>query len=246
MKTLCEQLENIGCNDIEEKIALFEGYRKAILEANKSINLTRITDPEEFEKRHFAESLIPCSDLVFQGAERIIDVGSGAGFPGVPIAIVFPDKEVVLLDSLAKRMDLVRGICDDLGIDNVTCVHARAEEAARDEEFRESFDICISRAVAELNVLSEYCLPFVREGGCFIAVKGKGFAEELEKAEKAIEVLGGETDHLVYENGAAADPDSGGPMQGGDGGASIYIMKKKATPDKYPRPAGKPSKKPIR
>ena len=95
MKTLREQLENIGCNDIEEKIALFEGYRKAILEANKSINLTRITDPEEFEKRHFAESLIPCSDLVFQGAERIIDVGSGAGFPGVPIAIAFPDKEVV-------------------------------------------------------------------------------------------------------------------------------------------------------
>ena len=88
-------------------------------------------------------------------------------------------------------------------------------------------------------------VPFVREGGCFIAVKGKGFAEELEKAEKAIEVLGGETDHLVYENGAAADPGSGGPVQGEDGGASIYIMKKKATPDKYPRPAGKPSKKPI-
>lgn len=235
METLKRKLENIGCDGIEEKLALYEGYMQRILEMNKSVNLTRITDPEEFIARHFTESLLPCSDPFFEKAERIIDVGSGAGFPGVPMAIAFPEKEFVLLDSLAKRMDIVRKICSDLGISNVRCIHGRAEDKAREPELRESFDICVSRAVAELNVLSEYCLPFVRTGGCFLAVKGKGYMEELEWAENAIAVLGGEVDHISHENEDSPDD-----------GVCIYIMKKEPTPDKYPRPAGKPSKKPIR
>ena len=234
MDILRKQLENIGCNNIEEKLALYKGYMDAILEANKSINLTRITEPEEFEKRHFAESLLPCADGYFAAAGRIIDVGSGAGFPGVPMAIAFPDKEFVLLDSLAKRMDLVAGICADLGIGNVSCVHARAEDAARDDSMREAFDLCVSRAVAELNVLSEYCIPFVKTGGTFVAVKGKGYADEIEAAEKAIDVLGGEIDHITPES----DDEKAG--------ACVYIVKKNSTPEKYPRQAGKPSKKPIR
>lgn len=234
MDILRTQLENIGCKDIDGKLAVYKGYMYAILDANKSINLTRITEPEEFEKRHFAESLLPCADGSFAAAGRIIDVGSGAGFPGVPMAIAFPDKEFVLLDSLAKRMDLVADICSDLGIDNVSCVHARAEDAARDDSMREAFDLCVSRAVAELNVLSEYCLPFVKTGGTFVAVKGKGYAEEIRAAEKAIDVLGGQIDHITAESNDE------------NAGACIYIMKKNGTPDKYPRPAGKPSKKPIR
>lgn len=235
MENTKKQLEIIGSGNIEEKLSLYDGYMSAILEINKSVNLTRIVDPAEFERRHFAESLLPCSDPVFGAASRIIDVGSGAGFPGVPMAIAFPEKEFVLLDSLAKRMDIVRGICADLGISNVTCIHGRAEDAAGDPELRESFDICVSRAVAELNVLSEYCLPFVRIGGTFLALKGKGYIEELDRAAKAIEVLGGEVDHITHED--ENDPGSG---------AFIFIKKTEPTPGRYPRSAGKPSKKPIR
>ena len=234
MEKLRAQLEKYGINDIEVKLDRYARYRAAILEANDSVNLTRITDPDEFEERHFVESLSPCASAEFAAAEKVVDVGTGAGFPGVPMAIAFPEKEFVLLDSLAKRMDIVAGICEEIGIENVMCVHARAEDAAREDDLREAFDFCVSRAVADLSVLSEYCLPFVKTGGYFVPFKGKGYKEELSAAGKAITALGGE----VIRTEADA-------LQNDDG-VCIYILKKENTPDKYPRPAGKPSKKPIK
>ena len=234
MKRLESELEKYGCSDIAHKLSQFEEYRRKILEINETLNMTRITDPDEFETRHFVESLQPCGSEEFVRAERILDVGSGAGFPGVPMAIAFPEKEFVLLDSLAKRMDAVADICKEAGIDNVTCVHGRAEDAAREAEMREAFDLCVSRAVASLDVLCEYCLPFVKTGGNFAAFKGKGDAEELEQATKAIDVLGGGEITVREARPALSD------------GVCIYIKKENLTPDKYPRPAGKPSKKPIR
>ncbi len=240
MDALRSLLEKTGNNDVEKKLSQFEGYKAAVLEINRTLNLTRITDPEEFTRRHFAESLVPCFDPAFLQAERIIDVGTGAGFPGVPMAIAFPEKEFVLLDSLAKRMDAVRRMCSGLGISNVTCIHARAEDAARDPGLREAFDVCVSRAVAELNVLTEYCLPFVKVGGWFVPFKGKGYEEEMGSAAKAISVLGGMYDHAVRERDILPYDD------GSADGTCLFIMKRSATPEKYPRPAGKPSRKPIR
>lgn len=214
-------------------------YIDLLLDWNQNINLTAITDPEGVAVRHFADSWSLCGwlDRLASGLRRplrMIDVGTGAGFPGLPLQIMRPQTELVLLDSLQKRVRFLQTVVDHLMLPNVHCLHGRAEEAARIPDLRESFDLSVARAVAALPVLCEYCLPFVRPGGYFIAMKAHA-QEEVQTSASAIEKLGGrflavETIHL---------PDS-------DLCRNLVVIEKiKPTPRVFPRKAGKPQKEPL-
>lgn len=195
-----------------------------MLEWNEKINLTAITDPEEIRLKHFADSLT-CLDTgcIPEGA-RVVDVGTGAGFPGVPIKIERDDIQLTLLDSLNKRINFLTALCDALEI-QAECVHIRAEDAGKSERYRERFDVAVSRAVANLSVLSEYCLPLVKKGGCFLAMKGRDIDEELDAAKPIIERLGGAVEEVQLHE-----------IQGTDIIHSIVIIRKTGdTPKKYPR-----------
>ena len=224
---------NITWND--DKAAKYEGYMNRILELNESINLTTITDMEEFILKHYVDS-ITCADAEeFLEANSIIDVGTGGGFPGVPLAIAFPEKRFILIDSLNKRVKIINDLCAELGIKNVKAIHGRAEELGRQKNLRENFDLCISRAVANMSTLSEYCLPFVKIGGTFIAYKGPNCREEIENAELAIEKLGGEVYGVFYNELEGFNFDH----------VLVYVEKINSTPKKYPRKAGTPAKEPL-
>lgn len=233
VESICSRLH---INYDDGKSRKFEGYMESVLEKNKYINLTAITDRDEFIRKHYVDSLLCASSAEFRNANSVIDVGTGGGFPGIPLAIAFPEKEFVLIDSLNKRIRIINELCENYGIDNVTALHGRAEELGRNSNFRESFDICVSRAVANMSTLSEYCLPFVKIGGTFIAYKGPECSEELNNASNAIRMLGGEVmrienpqfDELPFEH------------------TLIYINKAESTRSKYPRKAGTPSKEPIK
>lgn len=218
--------------DKEDKLT---GYMDEILELNQHINLTAITDRDEFIRKHYIDSLLCVSYDEFKNAKNIIDVGTGGGFPGVPLAIAFPEKNFVLIDSLNKRIKIINELCEKLGITNVRAVHGRAEELARKKEMRDSFDLCVSRAVANMSTLTEYCLPFVKKGGSFIAYKGPECGSEIAAASRAIKVLGG---RLTHEESPV--------FEGSDFEHKlIFIKKEKNTESKYPRKAGTPSKEPI-
>ncbi len=212
-----------------------EHYMELVLKYNESVNLTAITDRDEFVVKHLIDSLDLIHDQRYRKAASVMDVGTGAGLPGIPLAIASPDKEFVLMDSLAKRVKIVGEIAAELGLDNVTAIHGRAEELARDAAYREQFDLCVSRAVSGLSVLAEYCLPFVRKGGWFVSYKGKNYAEEVDSASGALKKLGGRLD-AVEENIL---------QEYGLSHALLYIFKYKSTPDAYPRRAGIPQKKPL-
>lgn len=230
LKAAFEKL-NISWNEGTEK-KLME-YMRGVLAWNDKVNLTAITDEEEFITKHLIDSVLCCGFEEYDLARRIIDVGTGAGFPGIPLSIISPDKEFVLADSLAKRLKIIDELARNIGISNIYTVHGRAEELARDKKYRETFDICVSRAVANMRVLAEYCLPFIAIGGHLLAYKGPEAAAELEQAEKAIKILGGRVKRI--------EP------AGLDGFAHniVVIEKIKETPAKYPRKAGTPSKEPI-
>lgn len=218
--------------DKEDKLT---GYMDEILELNQHINLTAITDRDEFIRKHYIDSLLCVNYDEFKNAKNIIDVGTGGGFPGVPLAIAFPEKNFVLIDSLNKRIKIINELCEKLGITNVRAVHGRAEELARKKEMRDSFDLCVSRAVANMSTLTEYCLPFVKKGGNFIAYKGPECGPEIAAASRAIKVLGG---RLTHEESPV--------FEGSDFEHKlIFIKKEKNTESKYPRKAGTPSKEPI-
>ena len=233
VESICSRLH---INYDDGKSRKFEGYMESVLEKNKHINLTAITDRDEFIRKHYVDSLLCASSAEFRNANSVIDVGTGGGFPGIPLAIAFPEKEFVLIDSLNKRIRIINELCENYGIDNVTALHGRAEELGRNSNFRELFDICVSRAVANMSTLSEYCLPFVKIGGTFIAYKGPECSEELNNASNALRMLGGEVmrienpqfDELPFEH------------------TLIYINKAESTRSKYPRKAGTPSKEPIK
>ena len=215
-------------------------YADMLKEKNKVMNLTAITDDEGIAMKHFIDSLTIASYIDKEqekaGGRRVslIDVGTGAGFPGIPLKINKRDLDLTLLDSLAKRLKFLEEVASSLSLDNVSFVHARAEDAGRDIKLREKFDIATARAVASLPVLCEYCLPFVKVGGCFIAMKGK-LEEELESADKAIKVLGGKIEEVKEFT-----------LPGTDMERTIVVIRKvKETPKRYPRQAGKPSKEPI-
>ncbi len=217
-----------------KKLDLLISYMREILLWNEKVNLTSITDEQEFLRKHILDSLLITEEESYKKAERIIDVGTGAGFPGVPLAVMNPEKEVVLLDSLRKRLDIIGEIATRLCITNIRTCHKRAEDADRDDHMRESFDLCVSRAVARMPVLTELCLPLVKKGGSFIAYKGPSAYEETEEAKKAISILGGGDAKIIKPAG-----------QGAESHTLVIIKKEEKTPQKYPRRAGEPSKKPI-
>lgn len=220
----------------EKQKMQYADYMNGILEYNQYINLTSITDKSEFIKKHYIDSVLGAFNKEFYKAHKIIDVGTGAGFPGVPIAILFPEKEFILLDSLNKRLKIVQELCGKAGINNVKVFHSRAEDAGQNKEYRSRFDICISRAVADLSVLAELCIPLVREGGYFLSYKGPSYEEELDNAQKAIRIFGGKT--IRVENI--------GDSETGFNHNIIFIEKVKNTPAHYPRKAGMPSKNPVK
>lgn len=236
MELLIKILKENNIELTQTQINQYAEYMEQILEYNQHINLTSITDRDEFIKKHYIDSVLGGLNNEFAAGERIIDVGTGAGFPGVPLAILFPDKEFVLLDSLNKRLKIVSQICQSAGIDNVRVLHSRAEDAGKNKEYREQFDVCISRAVADLSVLSELCLPLVAEGGYFLSYKGPNYEEELRNAGKAIRTVGGR----------AARVESIGNSDTEFNHNIIFIEKIKNTPAQYPRKSGTPSKNPIK
>jgi len=191
MEKLVNFLEENGIEYTDEMIEKLSGYMEGVLSWNQKVNLTAITDRDEFVKKHYIDSLAVMLADDFAEAESIIDVGTGGGFPGIPLAVLCPGRDFVLMDSLLKRLKIIDELCEELKISNVKTLHMRAEDAGKAREYREKFDLCISRAVANMSTLSELCLPLVKPGGRFIAYKSSQASEELAAAEKAVLEVGG-------------------------------------------------------
>ncbi|MBO5665864.1 MAG: 16S rRNA (guanine(527)-N(7))-methyltransferase RsmG [Firmicutes bacterium] len=234
MKHLFEAVKSLGMELTEEQIRQFEAYRAGVLEWNEKVNLTAITDPEEFEMKHFADSIMSAGNDIMKNAKKIIDVGTGGGFPGIPLAILFPDKQFTLMDSLGKRIKIIDQLAKEIGINNVELIHARAEDLAKKKEYREQYDVCVSRAVANLATLSEYCIPFVKIDGYFAPYKTAAADEEIAEGKKALFILGGHLESVSEFSDAELDH------------TILWIKKVKMTPVKYPRKAGTPSKEPLK
>lgn len=209
-------------------------YMELVLEKNQHLNLTAITEPQDFILRHFVDSLVVVNLPEYSSANKILDLGTGGGFPGVPLAVLSPDKKFTLMDSLAKRILAVEELTGKAGVHNVELYHGRAEDFGQNHEFRESFDLCVSRAVANVSVLAEYCLPFVKVGGYFISYKGDEIDQELNDGKSAIKTLGGRIRDVREVENCGLNHNL------------VIIEKVKSTPKKYPRQAGKPRKAPIR
>jgi 16S rRNA (guanine527-N7)-methyltransferase len=235
MKALEAALAVCGIDCTEAARVRFRAYMELVLRRNERMNLTAITDREQFVVKHFADSVL-CAGLPETAAAReIVDVGTGAGFPGIPLAIVLPAHSFTLIDSLGKRVRVLGEIVSRLGLENVRLLHGRAEDLARDVSLRGAFDLCVSRAVARLPVLAEYCLPFLAVGGNLFAYKGEDVAEELAAAGHALSVLGGRV-RAVHD----ASLEAYGLRH------TIVIVEKTAeTPPAYPRRAGMPERRPL-
>ena len=236
MDELRSYIEKLNIDGADEKTEQLRQYMEGVLSWNEKVNLTAITDRQAFVQKHYIDSLLCAENLAFTASSSICDVGTGGGFPGVPLAVCYPDKEFVLMDSLQKRVKIVRELCDEIGLRNVTVIHGRAEELARKKEYRENFDLCVSRAVANMQVLSEYCLPFVRKGGFFISYKTEQVQNEIDQGKNAIKVLGGGNVQVEFFTLPGTDYQR----------SLVKIEKVAATPPKYPRKAGTPAKEPIR
>ena len=219
----------------EEQNLKLEKYMEGILSWNEKVNLTNITDPAEFRIKHNADSLMCVDFPEFRSAKNVIDVGTGGGFPGIPLAVYAPDKNFTLLDSLNKRLKIIDELAGSLDISNITLVHGRAEDIAKTKEHREKYDLCVSRAVSNLATLSEYCLPFIKVGGYLLAYKGPGAEQEAEDAAKALKILGG---RLVGIRETTME-------EYGLDHRILVIEKVMNTPKTYPRKAGTPLKDPL-
>lgn len=228
-------LEQLKIPYWEEKINQYLIYYEMLTEKNKVMNLTAIKEFEDVVEKHFLDSLslIKCMDL--NRKMQVLDLGTGAGFPGIPLKIAFPELEIVLMDSLNKRVLFLQEVISELNLSGITAVHGRAEEMAVKKEYREQFDLCVSRAVANLSSLSEYCIPFVRVGGNFVSYKSGEVEEEVKQAGKAISVLGGKM--VKVQKFVLPQTDVSRSF--------VQIEKKKRTPKSYPRKAGTPSRTPI-
>ena len=232
---IIKKLKNEGITITSEQCDKLHRFYEMVIEKNKVMNLTAITDYEDFVIKHFVDSLMITKVTDMTMPISILDIGTGAGFPGVPIKIVYPETEVLLLDSLNKRLNFLNEVIEELDLKDIVTIHSRAEELQAKGEYRENFDLCVSRAVSALPTLSEYCLPYVKPGGKFVAYKATGADEEIEASKTAIRVLGGEikeTAHFTIK-----DTDYTRVL--------ISIEKVKNTPKKYPRSGGKPSKNPL-
>ncbi|MBE6097582.1 MAG: 16S rRNA (guanine(527)-N(7))-methyltransferase RsmG [Schwartzia succinivorans] len=227
--------EEYGISLSETQLRQFDRYQELLVEWNQKMNLTALTEPKDVAIKHMIDSVSVYDEKWFSEGMSVIDVGTGAGFPGLPLKILCPSLKVTLLDSLNKRVKFLETVVSELGLSDIVCVHARAEEAARQKQYREKFDAVVSRAVARLPILAEYDLPFVRVGGFFAAMKGAKYEEEAEEAKKAVKLLGG-GEPVLREIKLPGLEDKRG---------IIYIRKEKKTPSVYPRKAGTPEKNPI-
>ncbi len=226
-------LAGLGIPVDEKKAEQLDRLADIILDWNTKINVTAIREKEEFVDKNVIDSLLLGRLPEFKTAERVLDMGTGGGFPGLPLAVVYPDKQFVLADAVAKKLRVVADTAEKLGLSNVSVVHGRAEDLGRDRSFRGSFPLVTSRAVANMSTLCEYCLPFVSEGGYFAAFKTEEQAEEIESAARALKLL----------KGSVARRESCGI----EGSGHIFVVVKKLgpSPEKYPRKSGIPSKEPL-
>lgn len=237
LRELCGQI-NIDISD--EQLGMFNTYYEMLIETNKVMNLTAITEKDEVIVKHFVDSIVLIPFLKEKYGDNLsdlslIDIGTGAGFPGIPIKIMLPDIKVTLLDSLNKRIKFLDSVIDTLSLKNIKTIHGRAEDYASDKVYRETFDLCVSRAVANLSTLSEYCLPFVSVNGMFISYKAGNLEEEINSSKKAIKVLGGKISKVEEFILPSTDNER----------VFVFINKIEKTPKTYPRKAGVPSKNPI-
>lgn len=235
MERLREKAAAFGIKLSDHQLEQFETYYEMLVEKNKVMNLTAITEKNEVIDKHFADSLALIKSGVSLTGQKILDIGTGAGFPGIPLKIAFPELEIVLLDSLNKRIKFLNEVIEALGLEKITAIHGRAEDFAKQKEYREQFDYVVSRAVANLTVLSEYCLPYVKVGGCFIPYKSGEIDEELNNSKKAVQILGGKIEEVIKFQ--LPDTDIGRSF--------VKIKKNKNTAKKYPRKAGLPAKEPL-
>lgn len=229
------ELKKLGIILTDKQREQFDRYYELLIEWNKVMNLTGITDYDEVILKHFIDSLMLSEICDMSNVSAMIDVGTGAGFPGIPIKIVYPHINAILLDSLNKRLKFLNTVIEELGLESVQTLHGRAEDYARKTEYRESFDLCVSRAVANLSTLSEYCIPFVKKDGTFISYKGGDSDEEVKQAERAVDLLGGKVETIHKFT-----------LPGTDMGRTLVEIEKiKNTPRRYPRKAGQPAKEPL-
>ncbi|WP_134702317.1 16S rRNA (guanine(527)-N(7))-methyltransferase RsmG [Ammoniphilus sp. YIM 78166] len=230
-----EMLGERGVTLSEQQRTQYEEYYSLLVEWNEKINLTAITEKNEVYEKHFYDSISASFFFDFTKVETLIDIGAGAGFPSLPIKIIYPHLKVTILDSLNKRISFLEHLSKQLKLEHVSCIHGRAEEFGVDPKYRDRFDVVTARAVARLNVLAEYCMPFAKVGGNFVVLKGAEASNELDEAKKAIKTLGGKTEKLETFFLPIEQAER----------SIILINKLAATPKGYPRKAGTPSKKPI-
>ena len=226
-------MNSIGIELTDPQLNAFETYYDMLIDRNKVMNLTAITEFDEVMDKHFLDSVYLFRSIELKADYKLIDIGTGAGFPGIPLKIVFPELKITLLDSLNKRVGFLNDVIDELNLNDIEAIHGRAEDIARDKAYRASYDIAVSRTVANLSTLSEYCLPFVKIGGKFVSYKSGDCADEVDNAKAAIHLLGGKInkiDEFSYSNNSRS---------------FIVIDKVMNTSNKYPRKAGLPSKKPL-
>lgn len=234
-KILTDGCESLGITLSDRQIEQFLIYYEYLTEKNRVMNLTGITEFSEVMVKHFLDSLtvVKVSDL--NVTEKILDLGTGAGFPGIPLKIAFPNPEFLLLDSLNKRIRFLQELIEKCRLEKISAIHGRAEELAKNKDYRENFDLCVSRAVANLSSLSEYCLPYVKVGGNFVSYKSGNIDIELKEAERAVKLLGGVVEKVEKFQLPGSEIDR----------SLIVIHKVRETPGKYPRKSGTPSKEPL-
>ncbi len=230
---LIQKGKELGIKLTGSQADAFQIYFELLVSWNEKMNLTAITEPGEVLEKHFLDSLTPLLALPIKQGGKLIDVGTGAGFPGIPLKLLRPDLELTLLDGLNKRLVFLGEVCERLGI-GANRIHKRAEEAGLDKKMREAYDVAIARAVAPLNILCEYCIPLVKMKGHFIAMKGPGAQKELEEAEHAIELLGGERTKIHSLT-----------LPGGEERNLVIVQKRRFTPKGYPRHGGTITKHPL-
>ncbi len=236
MEKLKEKALTLGINLDEVQLDQFQKYFEFLVEKNKVMNLTGITEKDEVVDKHFIDSIMLNQVFDLTGNLSVMDMGTGAGFPGVPLKVAFPDLSVTLMDSLNKRILFLDDVIELLGLTNVNTIHGRAEDYAKKGKLRECYDLCVSRAVANLASLSEYCIPYVKKGGYFISYKAGASDEEIKEAQNAIKTLGGKMEEVKKIMIPDTDIER----------TFVVIRKCLETPNKYPRKAGQPTKNPIR
>lgn len=231
MDTACE---DVGLEFDEEKYNKFIKYKDILKFWNNKINLTTIVEDEDIIKKHFIDCIEIFKFSPLKDISNVIDIGTGAGFPGIPMKIVNPKIKVVLLDSLNKRINFLNQVISHIELNDIKCIHGRAEDFSKDTEYREKFDAAVSRAVANLTVLSEFCIPYIKLDGYFVAMKGPSVENEIKESRKAVSILGGKIEDIVK-------------IENDDFNHNLVVIKKiKRTPNMYPRKAGIVSKKPLK